>query len=110
VHLEHILANARLMTLLQPILNLIEGRVMGYRPCPRTIKQPAACPAGAVRAAEQNGMLTALDGLARRSDLCAAGSAGRLFVNLSPASLQRIICTDAVLTALADAAWPAIRY
>ena len=29
-HLEHILENARLLTLLQPVLDLAEGRLMGY--------------------------------------------------------------------------------
>ena len=29
-HLERILENTQLMTLLQPILDLVEGRVMGY--------------------------------------------------------------------------------
>ena len=29
-HLEHILENSRLMTVLQPILDLLDGRLMGY--------------------------------------------------------------------------------
>jgi EAL domain-containing protein (putative c-di-GMP-specific phosphodiesterase class I)/GGDEF domain-containing protein len=108
LHLEHILANARLMTLLQPILDLIEGRVMGYEALSRgPSNSPLHAPQALFRAAEQNGMLTALDWACVRTafqTFAQLSLPGRLFVNLSPASLlDASFAPDAVLTALADA-------
>ena len=62
LHLEHILENARLITLLQPVLDLVEGRVMGYEALSRgPSNSPLHAPQALFRVAEQHGLLTALD-------------------------------------------------
>jgi len=90
-HLQDILANARLMTLLQPILDMVEGRVMGYEALSRgPSNSPLHAPQALFRVAEQHGLLTALDWACVRMALktfARLNLAGRLFVNLSPGSL-----------------------
>ena len=62
LHLEHILKNARLVTLLQPVLDLVEGRVMGYEALSRgPSNSPLHAPQALFRVAEHHGMLASLD-------------------------------------------------
>jgi len=108
LHLEHILKNVRLMTLLQPILDLMEGQVMGYEALSRgPSNSPLHAPQSLFRVAEQHGLLTALDWTCMRMALktfARLNLPGRLFVNLSPGSLlDASFSPDAMLTALADA-------
>lgn len=105
IQLEHILKNARLMTLLQPILDLVEGRVMGYEALTRgPSNSPLHAPQVLFRVAEQHGLLPALDWLCVRMVLEAHARLnlpGLLFVNLSPISLlDASFAPDAVLAAL----------
>ena len=91
LHLEHILENARLVTLLQPVLDLVEGQVMGYEALSRgPSNSPLHAPQALFRVAEQHGLLTALDWACVRMALksfARLNLPGRLFVNLSPGSL-----------------------
>ena len=104
-HLEHILENARLMTLLQPILDMVEGRVMGYEALSRGPSSgPLHAPQALFRVAGQHGLLTALDRACVRMALktfARLNLTGRLFVNLSPGSLlDPIFAPDALLAEL----------
>lgn len=108
LHLEHILANARLTTLLQPILNLVDGRVMGYEALSRgPSNSPLHGPQALFRVAEQHGLLAALDWACMRTALRTFARLklpGRLFVNLSPGSLlDASFAPASVLTALNNA-------
>ncbi|HWR76377.1 MAG TPA: GGDEF domain-containing protein [Thiobacillus sp.] len=108
VHLQDILANARLVTLLQPVLDLVEGRVMAYEALTRgPSNSPLHAPQALFRVAEQHGLLTALDWACVRMALktfARLNLQGRLFVNLSPGSLlDASFAPDAVLAALGDA-------
>ena len=107
LHLEHILAHARLMTLLQPILDLVEGRVMGYEALSRgPSNSPLHAPQALFRVAGHHGLLTALDWACVRTALktfARLNLPGRLFVNLSPSSLLDTgFAPDALLAELAD--------
>lgn len=90
-HLDHILDNARLMTLLQPVFDLEEGRMMGYEALSRgPSNSPLHAPQALFRVAEQHGMLAALDWACVRMALKTFAQldlSGKLFVNLSPVSL-----------------------
>lgn len=108
LELEHILAHTRLMTLLQPVLDLVEGRVMAYEALSRgPSNSPLHAPQALFRVAEQHGLLTALDWACVRMALktfARLNLQGRLFVNLSPGSLlDASFAPDAVLAALGDA-------
>jgi len=108
LHLHDILANARLMTLLQPVLDLVEGRVMGYEALSRgPSNSPLHAPQALFRVAESYGLLSALDWACVRMALktfAQLNLSGRLFVNLSPGSLlDASFAPDAVLAALTDA-------
>lgn len=108
VHLQDILANARLITLLQPVLDLVEGRVMAYEALTRgPSNSPLHAPQALFRVAEQHGLMTALDWACVRMALktfAQLNLQGRLFVNLSPGSLlDASFAPDAVLAALGDA-------
>ncbi len=107
-HLEHILSNARLMILLQPVLDLVEGRVMGYEALSRgPSNSPLHTPQALFRVAEQHGLLSKLDWACARMALktfARLNLPGRLFVNLSPGSLlDPAFEPDAVLDALSEA-------
>ncbi len=104
-HLEHILENARLMTLLQPVLDLVEGRVMGYEALSRgPSNSPLHGPQALFRVAEQHGLLSALDWACLRMALKTHAQLklpGQLFVNLSPGSLlDPAFEADALLDAM----------
>jgi EAL domain-containing protein (putative c-di-GMP-specific phosphodiesterase class I) len=103
-HLQDILANARLVTLLQPVLDLVEGRVMAYEALSRgPSNSPLHAPQALFRVAAQQGLLTALDWACVRMALktfAQLNLQGRLFVNLSPGSLlDASFAPDAVLAA-----------
>lgn len=105
LQLEDILKNARLMTLLQPILDLGEGRVMGYEALSRGPSNSLLhAPHVLFRVAEQHGLLPALDWACVRMALkvhARLNLPGLLFVNLSPTSLlDPSFAPDAMLTAL----------
>ena len=107
LHLDHILDNVRLMTLLQPVLNLVDGRVMGYEALSRgPSNSPLHAPQTLFRVAEQHGLLTDLDWACVRTALRTFAKLklpGRLFVNLSPSSLlDTSFAPEAMLAALAD--------
>lgn len=107
LHLQDILENARLMTLLQPVLDLVEGRVMGYEALSRgPSNSPLHAPQTLFRVAEQHGLQTALDWACVRMALktfAQLNLSGRLFVNLSPGSLlDASFAPDALLAALTD--------
>ncbi|MBW8328614.1 MAG: GGDEF domain-containing protein [Thiobacillus sp.] len=108
LQLEHILKNGRLMTLLQPILDLVEGRVMGYEALTRgPSNSPLHAPQVLFRLAEQHGLLAVLDWACVRMALqsfARLNLPGQLFVNLSPGSLlDPAFAPDAVLDALRKA-------
>ncbi len=104
-HLDHILENARLMTLLQPVFDLVEGRMMGYEALSRgPSNSPLHAPQALFRVAEQHGMLATLDWACVRMALKTFAQldlSGRLFVNMSPISLlDASFAPDAMLAAL----------
>jgi EAL domain-containing protein (putative c-di-GMP-specific phosphodiesterase class I)/GGDEF domain-containing protein len=105
LHLEDILGNARLMTLLQPVLDLVEGRMMGYEALSRgPSDSPLHAPQALFRVAAHHSMLAALDWACVHMALKTFAQldlSGRLFVNLSPSSLLDDSFTpDAMLAAL----------
>ncbi|MHB1188791.1 GGDEF domain-containing protein [Thiobacillus sp.] len=105
LHLQDILANSRLMTLLQPVLDLVEGRMMGYEALSRgPSNSPLHAPQALFRVAEHHGMLPALDWACVRMALKTFAQldlSGRLFVNMSPISLlDASFAPDAMLAAL----------
>ncbi|MGB9128664.1 MAG: GGDEF domain-containing protein [Thiobacillus sp.] len=106
-HLEDILARTRLMTLLQPVLDLENGQIMGYEALSRgPSDSPLHAPQALLRVAEQLGLLTALDWACVRMALATFARLnlpGRLFVNLSPDSLLDSSFTpEAMLAALKE--------
>lgn len=106
--LEDILENARLMTLLQPVLDLVEGRLMGYEALTRgPSNSPLHLPQALFAAGETYGLLPELDWTCMRMAIrtfARLNLPGRLFVNLSPDSLlDASFSPDAILTELACA-------
>lgn len=107
-HLEHIMENARLSTLMQPILDLVECRLMGYEALSRgPSNSPLHAPQALFCVAEHHGLITALDWACMHSAIktfARLNLPGRLFVNLSPGSLLDASFTpDALLAALKSA-------
>ncbi len=107
-HLEEILAQARLVTLLQPVLDLDEAQVAGYEALSRgPSSSPLYAPQAMSRIAEHHGLLPALDWVRVRMALRAFAQlrlAGRLFVNVSPSSvLDPRFSPAPILEALTDA-------
>ena len=107
-HLEHILENTRLTTLLQPVLDLMDGRIMGYEALSRgPSNSPLHAPQTLFHVAEHLGLLPALDWACLRTALktfARLNLPGQLFVNLSPGSLLDASFTpDAMLASLANA-------
>lgn len=90
-HLDAILTNARLLTVLQPVLDLHTGRMTGYEALTRgPSNSPLHAPQALFHAAEACGLTATLDNACMRSALAAFARLrlpGRLFVNLTPASL-----------------------
>ncbi|MHB1351850.1 MAG: GGDEF domain-containing protein [Thiobacillus sp.] len=106
LQLEDILENSRLIALLQPIIDLQEGWVMGYEALTRgPSNSPLHAPHALFRAAGRHGRHAALD------RACAAVALdtfaqlnlhGKLFVNLSPSSLlDTNFAPETLLTTLA---------
>lgn len=61
-HLQHILEKSRLTTLLQPILDLMDGRIMGYEALSRgPSNSPLHAPQALFAVAEHHGLLPVLD-------------------------------------------------
>lgn len=107
-HLEEILANTRMVTLLQPVLDLEETRVAGYEALSwGPSNSPLHAPQAMACVAEHHGMLAALDWARIRVALRTFSRlklTGRLFVSLSPGSLlDPSFAPDAILEALAAA-------
>ncbi|MDP2030728.1 MAG: GGDEF domain-containing protein [Thiobacillus sp.] len=105
-HLQNILDNTRLLTLLQPILDLAGGRMMGYEALSRgPSNSPLHAPQALFRVAEQYGLQTALDWACVHSALKTFARLklpGQLFLNLSPSSmLDAAFAPEAILAALA---------
>ncbi|MEW6120425.1 MAG: GGDEF domain-containing protein [Pseudomonadota bacterium] len=89
--LDAILANGRLYTLLQPVLDLKTGQITGYEALTRgPSNSPLHAPLALFRAAEYSGRTVELDRACMRSALATFARLrlpGRLFVNLTPGSL-----------------------
>lgn len=105
LHLEDILAHGRVSSLLQPILDLVDGKVMGYEALSRgPSNSPLHAPQSLFRVAEQNGLTAVLDQACMNEAFktCARlGLTGQLFVNLSPTSLLNAnFSPEALLTSL----------
>lgn len=113
-HLEDLLSSTRLVTLLQPVLDLAEGRVAGYEALSRgPSNSPLYAPQALSGAASHHGLLPALD---RARVRLALGTftrlrlPGKLFVNLSPANLlDPDFAPGAILDALGEAGLSANR-
>lgn len=90
-HLEMIIAESRLRTLLQPLLDVQTGTIMGYEALTRgPSDSPLHSPIALFRAAELYGLTARLDAACLRSALetfVRMNLAGRLFVNMTPESL-----------------------
>ena len=107
-HLQDMLTRPRLTTLLQPVLDLHEGRITGYEAVPRSpSSSPLHAPHALVRAAEHHGLLADLDLACMRiaiKTFARLDLSGRLFLTVSPTSLLNAhFEPDAVFTALTDA-------
>lgn len=107
-HLQDILARQRLTTLLQPVLDLQEGRITGYEALPRgPSASPLYGPDALVAAAAHHDVLAELDlacMLIAIRTFARLDLAGRLFLNVSPTSLlEARFNPDAVSTALDQA-------
>lgn len=107
-HLEEILANARLTTLLQPVLDMSKGTISGYEALSRgPADSPLHAPQTLFRVAETHGLGTRLEWACVRSAFTTFGTLdlpGQLFVNLSPASLlDPAFAPATVIAALKDA-------
>lgn len=112
--LDDILANQRLMTLLQPVLDLAHGRVIGYEALSRgPSNSPLHAPQALFRVAEHYALTTRLDLLCVQSAVQAFARLnlpGLLFVNLSPSSmLDAAFAPDVLVKTLDDAGLTAQR-
>jgi len=108
LHLQQILASTRLTTLLQPVLDLFDGRVMGYEALSRgPSDSPLHAPQALLGVAEYHGLLPALEWACVRTafkTFARLNLPGQLFVNLSPHSLlDAAFAPDAMLAALDEA-------
>lgn len=106
-HLQDILARPRLTTLLQPVLDLQEGRITGYAATPRApSSSPLHAPHAIVRAAAQHDLLAELDFACMQiaiKTFVRLHLSGRLFLNVSPTSLlEARFHPDAISSALDD--------
>lgn len=106
--LEEILAGPRLLTLLQPVLDLTAAQVSGYEALTRgPSNSPLHSPLALFRAADDCGLTAALDAACLRSALAAFARLrlpGRLFVNLAPDSLlDARFAPEALLAAISEA-------
>ena len=107
-HLLSILAEGRLHTLLQPVLDLQTGGMTGYEALTRgPSNSPLHSPLALFRAAECADLTTRLDRACMASALAAFARLrlpGRLFVNLTPASLlDAAFSADAMCAAITGA-------
>ncbi len=106
--LEAILANARLLTLLQPVLDLQTGCMTGYEALTRgPSNSPLHAPQALFHAADCCGLTAELDRACMRSALAAfvrLRLPGRLFVNLTPTSLLDARFSPEAVRAALDAA------
>ncbi|MEW6254073.1 MAG: EAL domain-containing protein, partial [Planctomycetota bacterium] len=103
-----ILSEARLLTLLQPVLDLHTGQMAGYEALTRgPSNSPLHSPIALFRAADCAGLTGTLDAACMASALAAFARLrlpGRVFVNLSPTSLlDPRFAPEAILRAFADA-------
>lgn len=103
-----ILAEARLLTLLQPVLDLHTGQMAGYEALTRgPSDSPLHSPIALFRAAECAELTGTLDAACMASALAVFARLqlpGRVFVNLTPTSLlDPRFALEAVLRAFADA-------
>jgi EAL domain-containing protein (putative c-di-GMP-specific phosphodiesterase class I)/GGDEF domain-containing protein len=108
LHLEAILADCRLHTLLQPILDLQTGQMTGYEALTRgPSNSPLHSPMALFRAAECADLTGTLDAACMTSALATFARLrlpGRLFVNLTPTSLlDSRFAPEAMLRAFTDA-------
>ena len=107
LELERILAHNRLSTLLQPVLDLDERRIMGYEALTRgPARSPLHRPDALFSTAAQQGSLAELDLACLRVAFRTFASlklSGRLFVNLSPGSLLHPALAPAAIVALVEA-------
>lgn len=107
-HLEAVLAESRLRTLMQPVLDTHTGAIMGYEALTRgSSDSPLHSPLALFRAAEQAALTAQLDAACLHSALDAFARLnlpGRLFVNMTPTSLlDDRFAPEAILAALARA-------
>lgn len=90
-HLDDLIARQRVTTLLQPVLDLADGQIMGYEALARgPSNSPLHAPQAMFRIAEQLGLLTELDWVCVRVTLATFARLklpGKLFLNLSPSTL-----------------------
>jgi len=103
-----ILSEARLLTLLQPVLDLHTGQMAGYEALTRgPSDNPLHSPIALFRAADCAGLTGTLDAACMASALAAFARLrlpGRVFVNLTPTSLlDPRFAPEAILRAFADA-------
>lgn len=107
-HLEAILAESRLMTLLQPLLDMQTGQMTGYEALTRgPANSPLHSPMALFHVAESAGLTATLDASCTRLALAAFARlrlAGRLFLNLAPASLLDVRFSPAAMLAAFSAA------
>jgi len=108
LHLEDILDNTRLITLLQPVLDLKDDRIAGYEALSRGPSNSSLhTPQALFRTAAQFGLLTELDWLCTRvafKTFARLKLSGQLFINLSPTTvLDPAFAPAALQAALADA-------
>ncbi len=108
VHLDAILQNARLLTLLQPVLDLHTGRMTGYEALTRgPSNSPLHAPQALFHAAERCNLTCVLDAACIRSALATfvrLRLPGRLFLNLTPSSLLDPHFSPASLLSMLEAA------
>lgn len=108
VQLQHILQHKLLSTLFQPILDLREGRIHGYEALSRGPSDSNLhVPEALFRTAERLGRMADLDLVCAEVALhnfAAQDLLGRVFVNLSPATLLSVAAITERLDALIRAA------
>lgn len=101
--LQEILQHKQLTTLFQPILDLRDGRIHGYEALSRGPSDSSLhVPEALFRSAERLGLTTELDLACVETALknfAAQGLPGRVFINLSPATLLSV---EAVIDRLID--------